>query len=488
MKKTLDLGCGENPKNPFNATVIYGVDIREDLENNIRCADLAVDKIPYEDNIFDYVTAFEFIEHIPRVVYAPKRRNSFVELMNEIYRVLKPGGYFLSSTPGYPHGVAFRDPTHVNFITNETFPLYFDDKNRWASIYGFKGSFEIASQEWRGPNIVTILKKVTPKEDVEIKTKNEKVSIFIPVFNGEKHLRETLNSIREQSYKYFEVICIDDHSTDSSASIIKEFSEIDKRIILIKTPENLGSAAKALNFGLSNMSGSYFIYSSQDDLFSNDWLENVHNRAIETGADAVIPDLVFYYENSPSQNRAIIGLHGNREVIISNREALSYSLNWTIPGNALWNANLVSRLKFEEFGINSDEYSVRNFFLNSNKVAFSKGTFFYRQDNPSAVTKNITEKTFDYPITQLKISHLLRENGFPQNEIQKESLKAAQQFISLNSWLKINKNSLSLESQEKAKFRLEDFLREIENDPLFKDIKEYMNSEFKDGDKIIGNI
>ena len=132
MKKTLDLGCGDNPKNPFNASNVYGVDIREDLENGIRCADLAIEKIPYEDEFFDYVTAFEFIEHIPRVVYSPKRRNSFVELMNEIYRVLKPGGLFLSSTPGYPHGVAFRDPTHVNFITNETFPLYFDDKNNYT--------------------------------------------------------------------------------------------------------------------------------------------------------------------------------------------------------------------------------------------------------------------------------------------------------------------------------------------------------------------
>lgn len=478
MRKTLDLGCGDNPKNPFNASNVYGVDIREDLENGIRCADLAIEKIPYEDEFFDYVTAFEFIEHIPRVVYSPKRRNSFVELMNEIYRVLKPGGLFLSSTPGYPHGVAFRDPTHVNFITNETFPLYFDDKNKWASIYGFKGSFEIVSQEWRGPNIISVLRKVSTDSNHDTKTKNNKISVFIPVFNGEKHLKATIISILEQSYKDFEVICIDDHSTDSSSFIIDDFKKIDKRIISIKTPCNLGSAAKALNYGLSSMTGSYFIYSSQDDLFSSDWLEKVHCRAIETGADAVIPDVVFYYENSPDQNRSIVGLFGNRDVVLSGRDAFFYSLDWRIPGNALWSADLVRTLKFAEFGINSDEYSVRKFFLNSNKVAFSKGTFFYRQDNPVAVTKKITENTFDYPITQLKISNLLRENYFSESEVQKEALKAVQYFLNLNHWLRLNGNLLSLDGCKKAKSKLKKFLEEIESDSLFDLVKEYLKLEF----------
>jgi SAM-dependent methyltransferase len=91
-----------------------------------------------------------FIEHIPRVAYVPQRRNCFIELMNEIYRVLKPDGLFLSFTPAFPRAEAFRDPTHVNIITEETFGLYFDNKNRWAAAYGFCGAFEITQQEWRG--------------------------------------------------------------------------------------------------------------------------------------------------------------------------------------------------------------------------------------------------------------------------------------------------------------------------------------------------
>ena len=81
--------------------------------------------------------------------------------MNEVYRVLKLDGLFLSFTPAYPHAEAFRDPTHVNIIAEDTFSLYFDSKNRWASMYGFTGAFEIVMQEWRGPHLLTIMKKVS---------------------------------------------------------------------------------------------------------------------------------------------------------------------------------------------------------------------------------------------------------------------------------------------------------------------------------------
>jgi SAM-dependent methyltransferase len=160
MTRTLDLGCGTSPKNPFNASEIFGIDIRED-SNKVLVADLAVEPIPFEDCFFDYCSAFDFIEHIPRVIYLPTRKFSFVDLMSEIYRVLKPGGKFISFTPAFPHAPAWRDPTHVNIITTETFPLYFDDKNKLAKMYGFTGGFEIESQHWHENNIhlISILKK-----------------------------------------------------------------------------------------------------------------------------------------------------------------------------------------------------------------------------------------------------------------------------------------------------------------------------------------
>jgi SAM-dependent methyltransferase len=96
------LGCGGIPINPFKADLLYGIDIRDSENPNIASSDLAQEAITHGDASMDYITAFDFIEHVPRVVYLPKIRYSFIELMNEVYRVLTPGGLFWLKPP-YTH-------------------------------------------------------------------------------------------------------------------------------------------------------------------------------------------------------------------------------------------------------------------------------------------------------------------------------------------------------------------------------------------------
>ncbi len=160
MTRSLDLGCGENPKNIFSAESVYGVDTKDDLQPNVIKCDLAIDPLPFESNFFNYVTAFDLVEHIPRVLYTPARKLPFVDLMSEIWRVLLPGGLFYSSTPAYPSEAAYSDPTHVNVITEKTFLAYFCHGHLWAKGYGFIGSFELVSQEWQGEHLVSLLRKL----------------------------------------------------------------------------------------------------------------------------------------------------------------------------------------------------------------------------------------------------------------------------------------------------------------------------------------
>lgn len=153
MTISLDLGCGETIRNPYQALKVVGLDIQD--------ADLAIEPIPYKDNLFDFVTAYDFLEHIPRLLYVPHRRYPFVELMSEIWRVMRVGGKFLSSTPAFPHAPAFQDPTHVNIITPLTFAEYFDDEKTWAKMYGFKGKFRILNMRYHGPHLIAELEKVS---------------------------------------------------------------------------------------------------------------------------------------------------------------------------------------------------------------------------------------------------------------------------------------------------------------------------------------
>jgi SAM-dependent methyltransferase len=138
----LDIGCGSSPRNLFNLSKVIGCDINEKGHNIIHC-DLSLGKLPFETNSIDLVTAYDVLEHIPRVVIENgKTRFPFVELMSEIYRILNKKGIFFSHTPAYPFSEVFVDPTHVNLITEDTLKIYFCE-NMLAKMYGFKGEFKL---------------------------------------------------------------------------------------------------------------------------------------------------------------------------------------------------------------------------------------------------------------------------------------------------------------------------------------------------------
>ena len=150
MSNHLDLGCGTNPQNPYRMPNLFGIDIRDDVQAIlaqrgivIKKANLVFDKIPFEDNCFASVSAIDFLEHIPRQICRGSSDElvyPFINLMNEIWRVLTPGGRFLAVTPAYPSPLAFADPTHVNYIAQGTHE-YFCGEQPAGSIYGFHGKF-----------------------------------------------------------------------------------------------------------------------------------------------------------------------------------------------------------------------------------------------------------------------------------------------------------------------------------------------------------
>lgn len=146
--KHLDVGCGPCPRNPYNCDEVFAVDLSlppgVDRSKFVQ-ANLSLEPIPFEDSTFDSVSAFDFLEHVPRVLSTPDGRGTrfpFVELMNEIHRVLKPGGRFYAVTPAYPSDEAFQDPTHVNFLAKGT-AGYFCGGQPGARLYGFFGSFDL---------------------------------------------------------------------------------------------------------------------------------------------------------------------------------------------------------------------------------------------------------------------------------------------------------------------------------------------------------
>jgi SAM-dependent methyltransferase len=148
----LDIGCGDFPRNPYRKENLYGLDIRN-IENKnhviFKQANLNFEKIPFEDNFFGSISAFDYLEHIPRVLVTEQgqTRFPFIEIMNEVWRVLANGGKFYALTPCYPAPQAFQDPTHVNFITESTHQYFCGEKPE-GIMYGFDGKFKAEQCEW----------------------------------------------------------------------------------------------------------------------------------------------------------------------------------------------------------------------------------------------------------------------------------------------------------------------------------------------------
>ena len=110
-----------------------------------------------------------------------------------------------------------------------------------------------------------------------------KVSIIIPVYNVEKYITKTIESVINQTYSDIEVILIDDGSEDSSGSICDEYAKNDDRIKVFHQ-ENLG-VSQARNKGIDISTGDYILFIDSDDYVSNDYIEALINGAIKTNAD-----------------------------------------------------------------------------------------------------------------------------------------------------------------------------------------------------------
>lgn len=285
------------------------------------------------------------------------------------------------------------------------------------------------------------------------------ISVILPVYNGEKYLVETINSILRQTYKNFELLCIDDSSTDNSLNILNDFAKKDTRIKILQKP-NGGSAVKSIIHALPYAKGKYMFYTSQDDLFSDNLLEKMYIRATESNADAVIPDMAWY--TGPAENyNGLSGVKGEKYLALTGKEAFIHSLDWTIHGFSLRKMDLVKKIGYDDLAMNSDEYITRKFYLNCNKVVFSEGIFFYRQDNANAITKKISIGLYDFIITNNRIIKLIIEAGCNNNVLKAFIADTFNLINGMKHNLKILKTTFSSNDYQKAQKIVNEGYREL---------------------------
>ena len=244
-----------------------------------------------------------------------------------------------------------------------------------------------------------------------------KVSIVVPVYNGIKYLPDLYDRLHNQTYEDIEIIMVDDLSTDDSYLMMKSFEAQDTRFRAIKVAQKGGCAVKAQVQGLPYCTGEYYFYASQDDFFDYDLIEKCICKALELEADIVLPNMVLYYEGEDNFKHGKYPINNDYSQILTGKEAFSLSLNWEIHAFALRKMSLFKHEPFRADYYNSEEYYFRRMLLYAEKVAFCDSNFYYRQDNPEAITKTIKYFHVDILLTDMMLFDVMYQQDYSKKVI-----------------------------------------------------------------------
>ena len=233
-------------------------------------------------------------------------------------------------------------------------------------------------------------------------------TIIMPVYNAAKFVEESINSLMIQNFSDWQLICVNDGSTDNSSEILEHISYNSNNITVLNIKQS-GSAAAARNAALPHVNGKFVIELDADDKLGSNSLELLKDRIDESQSDIVLFNLKFWDYKLEIITKEIKGINGETSETISGELAFRYSLDWTIGGFGAVRNEIVQKYRYSEEGMNGDEYSTRLFFLNSKSVSFSEAVYLYR-NNDESTTKKFSTNTYKVFETNLNLLKLTYEN------------------------------------------------------------------------------
>ena len=240
------------------------------------------------------------------------------------------------------------------------------------------------------------------------------ISVIVAVYNSAAYLKKSIDSLLGQTLTDFELILVDDGSTDNSPSLCDEYARNDNRVIVIHKPN--GGVASAREAGQSAAHGAYIIHADPDDWCESQMLEKLYDVAIKEKADITTCD--FYEGDSASEERyhalkppslenkdyfqaVLIGMHGSLCTRLIKKELITeHNIHFPIGMNYA-----------------EDKYVLLWCLCYSKKNAYLNEAFYhYRTNMPSSLSKAY------YPHNLLGMAilfrnHCIKEFPYPYNEI-----------------------------------------------------------------------
>ena len=204
-----------------------------------------------------------------------------------------------------------------------------------------------------------------------------KVSIIIPVYNAEKYLGEAIESVLKQTYPDFELLLVNDASTDRSKEICMEYAKKDDRIVLLENDSEFHGPGPTRNIGLDHATGEFIYFMDADDWIEDRLLECAVHRMQETGADMV--QFGAFYEQMDGRHQQYFW--SGKNLLTKNEIKNNFSHFWNENRNTLWlylfRTDAVQAIRFENMISGEDICYVMDALSNAETIAYIAKAFYH---------------------------------------------------------------------------------------------------------------
>ena len=249
-----------------------------------------------------------------------------------------------------------------------------------------------------------------------------KVSVIIPVFNSEKFLRQCLDSLINQTFLDFEVILVDDGSTDGSIQIIQEYLAKDDRFSLLRQDHKFAGVAR--NTGMSAAKGEYFLFLDSDDFFDKNLLAESYEKAKAYDLDICVFS-AYRFDSQTTQLTKMTWVCNPKyypEGVFSKENNLNYIYAFTTaaPWTKLFRRDFIlkNNIHFQEIRSANDVVFVYTAIAEAKRIlAFNHPLVFYRVNSGNSLqqTKDKDPLSFYRAVMGLR-EELINRNLYQQLE------------------------------------------------------------------------
>lgn len=241
------------------------------------------------------------------------------------------------------------------------------------------------------------------------------ISVIIPVYNAEDYIDTPLRSLLKQSFQNFEVILVNDGSTDNSVDVIRKIIKTNTRFKIINQ-KNSGPGS-ARNKGVSEAKGQYISFLDSDDYFEPNFLEEMYKVAVDEDADIVVCDFDKVNIDGSSIKVYKSKLKKTIDNITAFKDILQSENLTSISANKIFRKKLFDKVTYPTgIIINEDVATIYRLILKANKVAFvSKVLFHYVQIEGSSMNGFNYNKLIDrLKVAEIIENHLNQEKLLPK--------------------------------------------------------------------------